>query len=352
MKILVIALSGIGDALMFTPALSKLRSDFPDAQIDALVMFSGARDLYNNLAEVNTVHYFQFLKASKSEAFEYVLSLRNKYDASVNVYPSNRKEYNVISYIIGAPKRLGVRYLRKDFLNLGFLNNVSIREDDTLHNVEENIKMVELLSGVRNDEIAPLSFPLNDEDESYAEHYLNKQEITETDRVIGFHPGCSVLKNHINRRWAPERFAGLGKKLIDEMGAKVLLFGGPDEDELKQGIIDEIGSYNAIKVETENLPQSAAVMKRCNVFVSNDSGLMHIASALGSKVVAVIGPTNTNYIYPWKTENKIVSLNLDCAPCFFYSPKPLTCTRKDVKYKCVKEIDVDMVYNAVNDLMM
>jgi heptosyltransferase-2 len=92
-------------------------------------------------------------------------------------------------------------------------------------------------------------------------------------------------------------------------------------------------------------------MKRCNVFVTNDSSLMHIASALQLKVVAIIGPTNTNYIYPWKTQHKIVSLNLDCAPCFIYSPRPLVCSRTDVKFKCIKELDVEMVYKAVEEFI-
>ena len=88
-------------------------------------------------------------------------------------------------------------------------------------------------------------------------------------------------------------------------------------------------------------------MKRCNVFITNYSALMHIASALGRKVVAIIGPTNKYYIHSWKTEHKIVSLNLDCSPCFFYSPKPLSCSRTDVKFKCVKELNVDLVYSAL-----
>jgi ADP-heptose:LPS heptosyltransferase len=78
---------------------------------------------------------------------------------------------------------------------------------------------------------------------------------------------------------------------------------------------------------------------------------MHIASALQLKVVAIIGPTNVNYIYPWKTEHKIVGLNLDCAPCFIYSPLPLVCSRNDVKFKCIKELDVERVYKAVKEFL-
>jgi heptosyltransferase-2 len=110
-----------------------------------------------------------------------------------------------------------------------------------------------------------------------------------------------------------------------------------------------INSDRACIVKAESLTKSSAVMKRCKVFVTNDSSQMHIAAALGLKVVAIIGPTNQNYIYPWKTEHNIVSLNLDCSPCFFYSPKPLICKRTDVKFKCIKELTVDMVYNKAEN---
>jgi heptosyltransferase-2 len=78
---------------------------------------------------------------------------------------------------------------------------------------------------------------------------------------------------------------------------------------------------------------------------------MHVASAMKLKVAAIIGPTNQNYIHPWKTEHRIISLNLECAPCFYYSPRPLICTRTDVKYKCIKELSVEIVYKSVEELL-
>jgi len=149
MKILLIALSGIGDALMFTPALIKLKEELPGAEIDALVMYKGVRDIYNNLPQISKIHYHDFLSKSKLDSLLFTLKLRNKYDVSFNVYPSNRKEYNFINMLIGAKQRLAVEYLRMDFQNLGFLNNVRIRENDLLHNVEENVRMVEILLGKR-----------------------------------------------------------------------------------------------------------------------------------------------------------------------------------------------------------
>ncbi|MFZ6032856.1 MAG: glycosyltransferase family 9 protein [Melioribacter sp.] len=350
-KILVIALSGIGDALMFTPALSALKKVCPDSEIDCLVMYKGVSDIYQNLDEISEVKYWDFLNRSKIESLSFVLGLRRKYDISINVYPSNRKEYNLINFLIGAPKRAAVKYLRKDFVNLGFLNNVRIEENDSLHNVEENVKLIEMVSGGSIGNVSGLILNLTPENENYARNFLIEHNIGEDETVIGFHPGCSTLKNHANRRWSAKNFAELAGLFIKNRNARVLIFGGPEERELKEEIIKHSGNENIIAVETDSLIHTAAVMKRCNLFVTNDSSLMHVASALQLKVVALIGPTNPNYIRPWKTEHRIASLNLECSPCFYYSPKPLSCGRNDVKFKCIKELPVELVYKLSEELL-
>jgi heptosyltransferase II len=293
------------------------------------------------------------MKEGGVKSMKFISKLRrNKYDVSINVYPSNRKEYNVINFLLGAKKRVAARYLRGDKENLGFLNNVRVFEDDFTHNVRTNLNLLGELLNKKIAEEPPLSFYISEEDRSSAADYLNKANIKVDDKVVGFHPGSALLKNHIHRRWEPEKFIVLGKELIANENAKILIFGGPEEKELKERIAVGIGSNNAIAVEAKGLPQSAAIMKRSNLFVSNDSSLMHVASALQLKVIAIIGPTNPAYIHPWKTEHEIVTLNLECAPCFIYSPRPLICFREDVQFKCIKELTVHMVYETAKKLLV
>jgi ADP-heptose:LPS heptosyltransferase len=140
--------------------------------------------------------------------------------------------------------------------------------------------------------------------------------------------------------------------LINEKAAsRILIFGGPEEEELKNKIAALSDNHAVKTVSTKNLGQTAAIMKRCDLFVSNDSSLMHVASALQLKTVAVIGPTNPSYIHPWKTDYRIASINIECAPCFIYSPRPLICFRDDVQFKCIKDLDVNLVYNKVLELL-
>ena len=347
MKILIITLSGIGDALMFTPALKLLRKSLPDAELDALVMYRGAKEIFESNPNFNKVIHFNFLEEGASKSLKFLLQLRKKYDASINVYPANRKEYNFISFLIGAKERAGVVYLRKNRTNLNSLNNIKVLENDNVHNVRTNIKLCEALIGKKFSEEPPLEFQISDGEKIKAEKYFRENGISSEELVVGFHPGCATLKNHIKRRWEPEKFAELAKKLINNHSAKILIFGGPEEKELKEQISSLINSGRVNVVNAESLTKSSAIMQHCKIIVTNDSSQMHIAAALGLKVVAIIGPTNQNYIHPWKTEHQIVSLNLDCSPCFFYSPTPLICHRTDVKFKCIKELTVEMVYQSV-----
>jgi heptosyltransferase-2 len=351
MKILVLALSGIGDALMFTPALTLTRQAVPDAQIDAVVMFKGVQDMFLRNKKFNNVFFFDFLNRGFLPALKFLSGLRKQYDATISVYPSNRKEYNLVNFFLGAPKRAGVRYLRMDVQNFGFLNNVRTVEDDRQHNVLHNIRLCEKLLGVRFQEEPDLDFPLFDEDLQFSERWLDSMKVGATDVVVGFHPGGSTLKNHINKRWAPDKFAQLGKTLAQRHGAKVLVFGGHEEDDVKQTVASAIPSSHGIAVHTDNLAHTAAIMRRCDAFVSNDSSLLHVAAALKRKTVLIAGPINPNFSHPWNTEYRVVSLHLECSPCFVHSPRPLRCTRTDVEYKCLKELEVDLVYRAVLDLM-
>lgn len=336
---------------MFTPALQLLRKALPNARIDAMVMYKGVKSFYERLDEIDTTHYFDFLNSNPVSALKFVLSLRGNYDASINVYPSNRKEYNVINFLIGAKQRAGVRYLRKDFSNFGFLNNVSFKENDRLHNVEENVLLAERIAGKKFGEIPRLKFPLTEADEQFADEYLAELKIDGDKRIIGIHAGCSTLKNHIKRRWEPYKFADLIKKLTLEFNLFVMLFGGKEELELNESIKKISGAQEVVIVNTDSLARSAAVMNKCDLFITNDSGLMHIAAALNLKLIPIIGPTNLTYIHPWKVEYSEATLNLECSPCFYYSPKPLTCYREDVKYKCLKDLSVDIVFTLAKKLL-
>ncbi len=351
MKILIIALSGIGDALMFSPALKLLRQNYPSAQIDLLSMFKGVEELYARNPDISNVYYWNFLKENTLKSLIYVIKLRIKrYDVSINVYPSNRWPYNLISFLIGAPIRIGHEYNHTNFRSLNFLNNRKIRENDSKHNVVENVALLKFLNIDIPEKIPSLQVIVNNDDENNAEKWLKNNQLEVGDLIVGFHAGSATLKNHINKRWAPEKFAELAKILINEYHAKVLLFGGPDEYELNE-YINNLTNNRCVVVKAQSIMTTAAIMRQCKVFVVNDSGLMHIASGLKLPIVTIFAYTNPNCVHPWMTNYVLIRHDLDCSPCFYYSPKPAKCKLKNNKFKCIREISVEEVAIEVKKML-
>jgi heptosyltransferase II len=350
MRILVNALSGIGDALMFSPSLKLLCNKLPNYHIDMMVMFKSVSELYKSNPYVSKIYFIDFLKQTKLKSISQLMEMRKKdYFISINVYPSNRVEYNIVNRVIGANKRLGHRYTKSSFLRGEFLNNISVNEEPNMHNVLQNTRLISKIIDFEEDEVGPLEIFLSEDDENLAKLYLQKQGIDFQSPIIGFHAGSSVLKNHINKRWDKKKFAELGLKLIKDYNANILLFG--DE----KGLNDEIKGLIGGKVHIVLFPtyiESMACLKLCNLMITNDTAFLHSAAALGVPVAAIFGYTNFRELYPWKTKHIIVRKDLDCSPCFFNSPKYAKCRWKGKEsFKCIKIIETEEVYSACRGLL-
>ncbi len=350
---------------MTTPMLSILRKAKPDGEIHVLTMFHATRELFLTNPNLDHIHFFDFINGSKVEGLLYLMHLREiGFDASINIYPQNRREYNIFAYILGASKRIGIHYRHKSWQNLSWLCTDTIAEDDSFHCVEENVRLLSALGinpDIKEESLPKLELHLLPEHTAFADTWMkgiengdspNSKLITHNSKLlIGFHAGTALFKNHIRRRWAPEKFAELAKRLTQDLGAKIFLFGGPDDTEPNE-IIMKLAGDCITEVKTKSIMDSIAVMQRMSLFVSNDSALMHIAGALDLPTIAIFGPTNETYVHPWKTRYEIVHTGIECRPCFYYSPKPLTCYRSpEEHFLCMRNIEMDMVYEGVQKLL-
>lgn len=351
MRILINALSGIGDALMFTPSLRLLDEKMPNSKIDMMVMFKPVKDLFQSSPFVNNVFFVDFLNQSKMKTFKQLKEIRsNDYFISINVYPSNRFEYNFVNYFIGANKRLGHKYLNSGLLSLEFLNNVSVKEKKDIHNVIQNVNLLRELFVIDEKEINGLEVNLTEDNENCAVLWLQKQGFDMRKPIVGFHAGSSILKNHINKRWDKIKYSELGNKLIKDFGAQILLFGS--ENELNDEINNNLNNKGVI-ASTSDYMDSMSRLKQCTLFVSNDTAFLHSASAFKIPVVAIFGYTNFRELYPWQTPNAVIRKDIDCSPCFFNSPKPANCKWKGTdEFKCIKDITVDEVYNSCSKFLL
>ena len=346
-KILVLCLPGIGDTLLFTPALRSLREHFPKAQIWVLVMFQGSREVLEKNPHIDKVILWEFLKQGALRSFKFLLGLRRqRFDVSIMAYPANRIEYSLVHLLVGAKRRYGHRYHHRDLSSLNVLHGRTIMEHNERHNVEENLALLRLL-GVHSGTSNSLELHLSKEDRAVAGDWLTKRQ-SGKGLLIGFHPGTAEFKNQAKRRWAKEKFAMLGDALIEQFGAQVLIFGGPDEEELKEDIRRRM-SRPGMVVSGTTMRQTAALIERCALFVSNDSALMHTAAAMKVPCVVVFGPTNPKWVHPYGTRYRIVRRGLPCSPCFYYSAKPLSCALGN--FACIEGIQVDQVLQAVRQLL-
>lgn len=350
MRILINALSGIGDALMFSPALALLKKHSPESTIDMAVMFPAVEELYRNNPHLNNIYFIDFLKQSKISSLKDTHKLRkNKYDVSINVYPSNRREYNFVQFLEGAKIRIAHRYNNYSKSNWDFLNSRLIDEVKDKHNVIENFELARAVFPSMNEgEAGPLEIYLKDEDKQNAKRALQEYGLSGK-TIIGFHAGSATFKRHINKRWAAEKYAELARKLKEKYSAVILLFG--TEKELNEKI-QLLADGSAVIPQTKGLTESMALMNECSLFVSNDSALMHLAAGLKIPQIAIFAYTNYKELHPWQNKHIIVRRELECSPCFFNSPRPVICIYKgEDEFKCIKTITIESVMAACEQLI-
>lgn len=280
MKILVIAMAGIGDALIATPLIHELRANFPDATIDALVLWQGSKDLLENNPYLNRVCQKNLIKAGKFESLQFLWSLRkNRYDVSINTHPQARIHYRVVAQIIGAPIRFSHEYECFNWLDRKLVNRV-VPQDYSRHSIENNFDVLPLLGGKIKLPKHEMEIFLTANEEQFADEFLAKNKLIGK-KILGIHVGSGGTKNLPLKRWPLKNYAGLVRRLNNERkDIHVLLFGGPEEAKDHQIVLAQSNRDLTLEAKTQNLRQTAALMKRCSAFLSVDTALMHLAAAV------------------------------------------------------------------------
>jgi heptosyltransferase II len=279
-KILVISLAGIGDALLSTPLIRELRANFPDATIDALVLWNGAKDLLENNPHLNRVHQKNLIKADKLESLRFLWSLRkNRYDVSINTHPQSRIHYRIAARIVGAKTRISHEYENFGALDRRLVNQI-LPQDYSRHSIKNNFDVLPLLGAKKKLPAHKMEIFLTAEEEKWADDFLVKNKLA-GQKILGVHVGSGGTKNLPLKRWPLKNYAGLIRKLNRERpDIRVLLFGGPEETQDHQVVLAQSNRDLTLEAKAQNLRQTAALMKRCSAFLSVDTALMHIAAAV------------------------------------------------------------------------
>jgi len=350
MKILVISLAGIGDTLLSTPLLHGLRLNFPSAQIDVLVMQgAGARELLEGNPHITSVRFEDMLGRG---TFANLGSLwkfrRERYDVSLNTYPQSKIQYRIVARYIGAGQRLSHTYDNWGFLD-NWLVNRTVPQSYELHSVENNLRLLELL-GVKSKLASHDSeIFLSDIEKKWADDTI-AQLGAPGKRLLGVHVGSGKTKNLELRRWPLENYIDLFRRLgRGSSDPGVLLFGGPEEKADHERILREVRSV--MVAPSRNLREAAALVARCDGFVSVDTALMHIAAAMKVPHQIVIEtPTFNKTIEPHARPYILVpnpavkGRNLEY---YRYDGRGIQGTPEELR-RCMLAVTVDDVLRAVN----
>ena len=367
--ILVVKLAGIGDLLLATPALHALRESYPRAQIDLLVTPDSAGlldgwDIIDHIIVLDK-YLFDHLQQVVTQPRNLLRLLpiwrilrKGRYDAVL--LPNHltlafgRLKYQLLAFATGAKWRAGLDN------GHGWFLNVRVKDEGfgAMHEAEYNMAVAEAVGAtVRNKH---LIVPIQDEERRKAWQLVygetHSQEIQHP--IIAMHPGSGGYSTA--RRWSPEKFAQLADTLYAEVGGQLLLVGGSEEAELHQHIMSMMHSGMPVRslAGKGSIKVAAAVLELADLFIGNDSALMHLATAVDTPTVGIFGLTNYKAWGPYtgeagkesKKKATIVHLNLTCMPCFYSGHllgTPEGCATRD----CLAWLSVEPVVVAARRML-
>ena len=326
-NILVIKLRAIGDVLLSTVVLESLRSAFPDAKLDFLTERQSQEVVEGNPA-LSSVIIFD---AKNENATGLILKVRRQqYDLVIDLFGNPRSA--LITLLSGARYRVGYRFGWRKYC----YNVVTEPRGDRVHNVDFNLDALRRIgipiTGTR------LRFPITPAADRFAKDFFEGEQIADK-FVIALNPGGGWL----TKRWRDRHFARLGDMLVEKLGARILVVWGPGGARMA-GEIRNLMRHPATLIPPCNLKQLASILSRCGMLVTNDTGPMHIAAAVGTPVVAIFGPTNPLLQGPVGAPNEVIeNQNLLCLGCNF--------TRCPIGNPCMEELPAEEVFAGVQRLV-
>lgn len=337
-KIAIIAIPGIGNAILFTPALKQLRKLIPKAQIHILVAIEQVNEIFETCPYVDKV--VQISRKKYNSFLENLIVVLNalkmrgeQYDLCITIFPSNRIEYNLLSFLIGAKYRLTHGYRTGKFRTLSFLQNLKVKACPDIHDVEQNLKLIELI-GMKECE-KETEIWLTNEDEMFAQNIVKNLSRP----IIGLHPSSGDVEGRKGPiRDIENKFINIAKHLNDNYDCSIILFGGPNEKRTIYEMSHKINPKPLLSTGN-TIRQTAALIKQCDLFINIESGLGHIASAVKTNSITIMGPTIKTRTRTYGETATNIFKDMPCNPCYKY---PFYSTQTKIKcnnYKCFIDID-------------
>jgi heptosyltransferase I len=335
-RILIIRLSALGDILHALPAFSDLRTAFPDAAIDWLAAWKSSF-LLKAIPGIDTLHVldtdsllrFPPDRSAWRALRSLIRALRNRnYDFAIDF--QGLLKTAILGSLTGARTRIGFsKELVRERPAHRFYHRVLEKPSKQVHVLVQN-QMLAGLIGSRPTAVAAVDFSIPAEDGCYVESLLAGAGL---DDFVVLNPGGGWP----TKRWSPERYGKLAKRIREELGVPVVVTTGPGEESLFRTIAEFSGSPSPVHMPVSFL-QLVPLLKKARLLVGGDTGPFHLACALGTPVVGIFGPTSVVRNGAWRETDEVVSHVLECGPCY-----GRLCSKKN---ECM-DIRVDEVFAGV-----
>jgi lipopolysaccharide heptosyltransferase II len=348
-RILVFAYHGLGNFIMYTPALKLLRERYPAARIDLQVgNNTGCEEVLAGSALFDNIYNLPISAGVRAWLARAKAVRDTRYDLTISEFHSHSWPLVLLIAASGAPFRLGHvtspgwsrRFSRYSFV---FNLPVAMREDE--HEIE---RYIDLMAEAGARAVAPSAaatfIHLTDEDRAFARRFLEGGAGSMARTIIGFQPGTSPTMRW--KQWPIERYREvIGRVLADSPDSQIVLFGSASEEAMIREVAAGLRGRISLAAGKTSVKQVAALIEQCDLLVCNDSGLMHAAVAVGTPVAAIYGPTDFRRTAPLGDRHIVIRHELPCSPCFRLEgdDQVHACPHHD----CLMTITPEEVLNAI-----
>lgn len=325
-RLLVRVPNWVGDAIMGLPVLAGLRRFFPLAEITVLAARRVAPLFGSQPGVAEVIRY-----PGGRGKWKVLWELRGRFDLALAL--PNSLESALGLWLLGVPYRVGYNTdARRPLLNLAVSGRQKLAG---LHTVFYFLGLLQALGAVTT--FIPPTLYLEANETAAAAQLLSEAAVPGQGPWVGLSPGATYGPA---KRWPPERFAALGAALQHEADARLVLLGGPEERPVADLVQEHLNAPVLDLVGHTDLRQALAVLSQLRLLITNDSGLMHAAAALGVPLVALFGSTDPVATGPFTPKATVLRHPLPCSPCL-----QRTCEQD---YPCLTAIGVEAVKEAAS----
>jgi heptosyltransferase-2 len=336
---LVIRLDRLGDVVLSTPVLHALRQAYPDAFL-AMMVRPACRELIEGHPALNEVLLYEKDGAHHGigPTMRFARSLRRlAFDTAIILHPTRRSHW--VAWLAGIPVRIG--YARKGAWLLTH-RLAHRKQEGTQHESRYTLELLTPLGISVGDDVRPF-VPVAPGALERVEHVLSQEARDPARPLVAVHPSASCP----SKRWLPERFAQVADRLIQEHHVAVCLVAGEADADAAHQVAAAMRERAIVLAGRLTVGELAALLTRCRLLVSNDSGPVHIAAAVGTPVVAIFGRNQPGLSAtrwgPLGQGHIVLQKDVGCVTCLAH--------RCDIGFLCLSSLSVEEVFRAAASIL-